>query len=791
MSITYPSPNSTNGTFSELQKMLQHHDDASSKGAYIYDLTIDRHVVHQRMTLSDLHPRRQIEFRNNLFGSNITYNEIFPWTDIAVEDIHDDLWIIIFNNFLQYEDISLCISHCCKYFYNLTQSAAFNNHWKAKSIQLIHHINDNKFLVQQCKMHLFDHRSYYKEFYAMNIPLDYKSKHWLHIYHQLKQYITIHDILMYSYKQYYKPKCVLTEIACGGNQVNALVHCNYSRNLFRRNDKVDYLLYAGLPLMYQMIRFDLVLLFEMFLVQFEQLNMKYDKCGKDSKNNTQWYCTEFDFLQFTNITPLRIAIRYGSDHMIEYLLKNCICHQNVNVGNSNPNYNRNCCNVGFNICQMMQIATQCSDIDTFVTPMSAIILTGCYSDANDHNSDNRKKRMVSIGRKILDHLTRCINVITRSISTNDANYSYNSKHTSVVGDIVNEPLSMGYMNLLHFAVAQGYTEMVSLLLKYGADINAFISAGKSDKQCYVNHDHDHSLLDSVIGYGFEQSERDIMDGNFWLLNKRIENSLQMMKYLVWHKDFRINTVHYNYSYSKYNTKNKYNFKKNELIDIVSACSYSNIYHVLAYRLAQYNDKDDDNSSDKYYTCIKRHQLLSFKAFEMVVQRLLANEVNGGYPLYTSIETILKCKSDNGNNILYYACINGHYDILVLILDMINQCRQNGYFNDLEKQKLLQTFLNNSCTYNETKHIIGFGETPYLATWQQIARVHWNSNTCDTSTNLHIESYTQHFEKIIRLLVFGFGVNVSIQTNNGMFGTDFASNKNILLHLQQQLKPLET
>ena len=106
-----------NGTFSELQKMLQQHD-AFSKGAYIYDLTVDRHVVHQRMTLSDLHPRRQIEFRNNLFGSNITYNEIYPWTDIAVENIHDDLWIVIFNNFFRYEDISLCISHCCKYFYN-------------------------------------------------------------------------------------------------------------------------------------------------------------------------------------------------------------------------------------------------------------------------------------------------------------------------------------------------------------------------------------------------------------------------------------------------------------------------------------------------------------------------------------------------------------------------------------------------------------------------------------------------------------------------------------------------
>ena len=121
--------------------------------SYIYDVTLDRGVAHQSIKLSDFHPKRQIAFHNNLYGTNIKYKDIEPHKlqlSVDYSDINDDLWIDIFCKHLHFIDIALSIRHCCKYFHHLTaKNQSFNNYWKKKSLPLIDEINNNKYLVQQ------------------------------------------------------------------------------------------------------------------------------------------------------------------------------------------------------------------------------------------------------------------------------------------------------------------------------------------------------------------------------------------------------------------------------------------------------------------------------------------------------------------------------------------------------------------------------------------------------------------------------------------------------------------
>ena len=281
--------------------MFRAYRGTGNHGAYIYDLTLNKDVCHQRMKLSDLHPSRQIEFRNHLFGSNTKYHKIAPWNETTVEfdDIYDDLWNNIFCKYLQCIDIALGIRHCCKYFYDLTHyNQSFNNYWKAQSISLIHFINSDKLVTKSNDYHiLHDSSEYDKEFYHMKLPINYQSNHWFRIHCELNQFIKKYNQLSQIYKKY----------------EDLVVLYDYRNTLQQAlvSEDNDYIMHQTLPLLYQMIRFDCAFLYQMLLPQLDKLNVKYDKLNHSI---------------YDDITPLYIGIRYNSQQIVQYLLNNCSCH---------------------------------------------------------------------------------------------------------------------------------------------------------------------------------------------------------------------------------------------------------------------------------------------------------------------------------------------------------------------------------------------------------------------------------------------------------------------------------
>ena len=227
--------------------------------------------------------------------------------------------------------------------------SSFNNYWKKKSLPLINEINNNKFLVKQNHVAIDaidiqlqkDYSSnvaYCKEFYNMNIPTPkhYQSSNWIDIYYQLTQFIKLNNTLFEKYKCYLDEnadiyvdhRLLLTKI----KQNKHIFLAAEAQDVLQR--EIDYILYAGSPLLLLAVRFDLVFLFEMLLTQMDKL------IAKHLENFSRNFNYEYDFLIFKNITPLYVAIQHNSPNMIDFLLKNAK-HDHRCYGNAHYNYNSN------------------------------------------------------------------------------------------------------------------------------------------------------------------------------------------------------------------------------------------------------------------------------------------------------------------------------------------------------------------------------------------------------------------------------------------------------------------
>ena len=190
-------------------------------GSYLYDVTLDQNVTHHVMKLSDCHPRRQIAFYNHRWKTKFKYDEIYPWYDICVEDVSDDIWNNVFCHYLTCKDIGLRIRHCCKHFYNLTngstqnKNSPFNNYWKHKCVPLIDEINNN--IYNFTFMRTESPRpfaTYCKKFYEMKIakPNNYIYSNWCGIYYQLTQFVEKNNQLLEKYKIFDKSESLLIDI---------------------------------------------------------------------------------------------------------------------------------------------------------------------------------------------------------------------------------------------------------------------------------------------------------------------------------------------------------------------------------------------------------------------------------------------------------------------------------------------------------------------------------------------------------------------------------------------------
>ena len=567
------------------------------------------------------------------------------------------------------------------------------------------------------------------------------------------------------------------------------------------DDKMDYAFYVGLPLLLKMARFDLVLLFEMLLKQFnkmidehiEKKDDNYDDDNDEDNNNDNnnnnfgsiddYYNCQYEFFGIKDITPLYVAIRYNCTRIVEYLLNVAIhnpacCNYSIEKFNScdnariKPNSNNyNDHRRGISICKMMRTQTWINNTD--FTPMELSIL--CC------NNDNK---YINCLDKLFDHMLKCnYNNIDNNNNNNNSNYNYNQESISrlVNGETQHTVDDCG--RLIHLAIERRLDQMIELLLKYGADVNAQSTSGTPlcstirdafyfldhYDDPFINPDHDDDVEEMKTKY------------------------LNIFKTIVWNKNvlLRFEPGH----------EKGFVYYRSHLMSIVDETKTD-----LYFSIKNKNEQSFDCKFVKYCQIIKT---LACDMFEILIERIIYDEKNGMYAPFFTIDTIFKDRDyfDKTCSLFMYAARYGQCRILKILLNILNQAKENGYFNTnnrnnrngYDKKEMINDFLNgkNSYRWNICNYLDNKGETGYIAACRQIKLLtsQLSSSPSPSISNIKnqvIESYIQDYQTSIGLLVNDFGVDVTIKDENGKFGSDFIPNDTIAMKdLKSHLKHHES
>ena len=286
----------------EFQSYLHTYD----ANVYIYDVTLKK-GSHQKLTMSDLHPAKQIAFRNHLFNGDLIGN-------MHIEKIGDDFWNKSFCEYLRSFEIRQCVRHCCKYFNSLTYSKPFSIWWKSKCIPLINKINSRKSLITQNNeefvKYTFDDE-YSREYFELKMPLNHNCTKWLDIYVQLRDFVAVQNAM-------------LNEMKVGHSYCTS--YCFDETCEAELSDNITYHIFSGYPLLLQVCKLDYVFLFEMMLIQLCKLNNKFNN-KQDIYYHYKYNVTyqksspRFSSTLFRGVTPLYIAMKCHSYHIMKWLLQ--------------------------------------------------------------------------------------------------------------------------------------------------------------------------------------------------------------------------------------------------------------------------------------------------------------------------------------------------------------------------------------------------------------------------------------------------------------------------------------
>ena len=590
------------------------------------------------------------------------------------------------------------------------------------------------------------------------------------------------------------------------------------------DDEMDYVFYVGLPLLLKMVRFDLVLLFDILLKQFHTMIDNDNNNNNDNSNNNSFidnyncYDCRYSFFGIQNITPLYIAIRYNRTKVVEYLLDiafhNPACCRIIIKSNNNNNSDHR---HGISICKMM--LTQTWIDSTNLTPIELSILCG-----------NNNNRFIKCLDKWFDHMLKCN--YNNNNNTNISNFDYNQEliKRSLINRRTDHMLALHGCYLIHFAIKRRLDKMVQLLLKYGANVNAsstsstplrstiwhafdYFDDGSGRQRRYTNMCTDDDKNDK---HGKDDVETQ--------MEKMKTKYLNIFKTIVWNKNVLIRFKPG--ASEKYKQERLDNWGSFALIEYQSHLMTIVAETRIDLNLSTKNKNDtfghgtntkftnrgnNTNRKTSYsLDCtFKNHAIIKKLAcdmFEVLIERIIYDEKNNKHPIFFTIDTILKDRDyfDVNCNLFMYAARYGQYRILKILLNILNQAKQNGYFNINinEKKRMIIEFLNstNSDGWNISDYSDKKGETGYIAACRQIELLTLELSSLTTSSSSSIsdtkkqviESYIEDYQTTIGLLVNDFGVDVTIKDENGKFGSDFIPNINdTMKDLKNHLKHHES